>query len=173
MSLLHFDTKDVKVNPMVETFANRVNPPELKTLLRKMIPEQGFYDGIALDHPESQNIMVGVGKLDPGAGTPIFERPIPWDEVIYIIEGTMTGTSEGKSYTAGVGECFFVSAGTPLAWNSETGCTVLYVTYPHWWKAIVWLATTNGLSLVRVEEETHVLAMQMRISVFRELPRLS
>lgn len=48
----------------------------------------------------------------------------------------MTGTSEGKSYTAKAGEVFYVSAGTPLNWNSETGCMVLYVTYPHWWKAI-------------------------------------
>jgi ethanolamine utilization protein EutQ (cupin superfamily) len=136
MALLHFDTKDVKVNPLVETFSNRVKPPELKELLRKVMTEQGFYDGIALDHPESEHMMAGVGKLDPGAGTPPSERPIPWDEVIYVIEGDMIGISEGKSYTARAGEVFFVSAGTPLAWSSETGCTVLYVTYPHWWKAI-------------------------------------
>lgn len=85
MALLHFDPKEVKAEPLVETFVKGVKTPKLKELLRKVITEQGFYDGIALDYPESQNMMVGVGKLDPGAGIPIAERPIPWDEVIYVI----------------------------------------------------------------------------------------
>jgi ethanolamine utilization protein EutQ (cupin superfamily) len=136
MPLIHFDTKKITCKPLIETFVDRCPTPEVKEILKKLLTEKGFYDGIALDEPESKNIMAGVGKLDPGAGIPLVEKPIPWDELIYVIEGTMIGTSEGKTITAGPGECFYLSAGTPYAWGSETGCTVLYVAYPHWWKAI-------------------------------------
>ena len=136
MALLHFDTKELKLLPMADTFANHFEDPAIKDLLYKIITEQGFSDGVALDYPDSKHMLAGVGKLEPGAGIPIEEKPLPWDEVVYILEGSMTGTSEGKSYTATEGEFFFLSKGTSYAWSSETGCTVLYITYPHWWKAI-------------------------------------
>lgn len=136
MPFIHFNTKKVKVRPLIDTFVDRCPTPEVKKTLKKLLTEKGFYDGIALDEPESQNMMAGVGKLDPGAGLPLVEKPIPWDEIIYVIKGKMIGSSEGKTIKAGPGEVFFLSAGTPYAWGSETGCTVLYVAYPHWWKAI-------------------------------------
>jgi len=136
MPLVHFDTKKVTCRPLIETFVDRCPTPEVKEILKKLLTEKGFYDGIALDEPESKNIMAGVGKLDPGAGLPLVEKPIPWDELIYVIEGDMIGSSEGRKITAGPGECFYLSAGTPYAWGSKNGCTVLYVAYPHWWKAI-------------------------------------
>ncbi len=136
MPLIHFDTRKITLEPMVETIVKHFADPELQDLLRSIITEQGFYDGIGIDYPESEHMLVGVGRLEPGAGIPPVEKPLPTDEVLYVIEGSMIAASEGKRFTAYPGECIYISRGTSYAWSSETGCMVLYVAYPHPWKAI-------------------------------------
>ena len=136
MPLIHFDPKEITLEPMVETIVKHFEDPELRKLLRSIITEQGFFDGVAVDYPESKNMVIGIGKLEPGAGIPPVEKPLPTDEVLYVLEGSMTATSEGTSTSVKQGQCIFISQGTNYAWSSEKGCTVLYVAYPPPWKAI-------------------------------------
>ena len=81
----------------------------------------------AIKSPASQNMTAGYIRLDPG-----YHREIqsPVDEVDLFLEGSLTYTAEGTTFTAQKGDVVFIKQGTKAIFSTEEGCLAFYVTYP-------------------------------------------
>lgn len=62
-----------------------------------------------------------------------FDWTLSYQEVDYVIEGTLTVTIDGKTLTAYPGDVVFVPAGSKVTWGSPDRAKVFYVTYPANW----------------------------------------
>lgn len=62
-----------------------------------------------------------------------FDWLLEYDEVDYIIEGTLTAIIEGRRVTAGPGEILFIPKGSPIQFSVEGDARFVYVTYPADW----------------------------------------
>ena len=81
----------------------------------------------AIASPASRNMTAGYIRLDPGYHRDI-ESPV--DEVDLFLEGSLTYTSEGTTFTAQKGDIVFIKKGTKATFSTEEGCLAFYVTYP-------------------------------------------
>jgi len=81
----------------------------------------------AIKSPASQNMTAGDIRLDPGYHREI-ESPV--DEVDLFLEGSLTYTDEGTTFTAQKGDIVFIKKGTMATFSTEEGCLAFYVTYP-------------------------------------------
>ena len=81
----------------------------------------------AVKSPASQNMTAGYIRLDPG-----YHREIqtPVDEVDLLLEGSLTYSSEGTTFTARKGDIVFIKKETKATFSTEEGCFAFYVTYP-------------------------------------------
>ncbi len=75
-----------------------------------------------------------------GAGLMVMEHTtFPWtlsyDEIDYVIEGTLTIQSPSGSVTAGPGEVIFIPKGSHIAFSAPEKARFLYVTYPADWQS--------------------------------------
>lgn len=62
-----------------------------------------------------------------------FEWELTYEEIDYVIEGTLTVTIDGKKYTAHAGDVLFVPSGSKVIWGSPDKARVFYATYPANW----------------------------------------
>ncbi|WP_186424073.1 cupin domain-containing protein [Lacrimispora celerecrescens] len=62
-----------------------------------------------------------------------FEWELTYEEIDYVIEGTLTVTIDGKTYTAKAGDVLFVPSGSKVIWGSPDKARVFYATYPANW----------------------------------------
>lgn len=62
-----------------------------------------------------------------------FEWELTYEEIDYVIEGTLTVTIDGKKYTAQAGDVLFVPSGSKVVWGSPNKARVCYATYPANW----------------------------------------
>lgn len=62
-----------------------------------------------------------------------FEWELTYEEIDYVIEGTLTVTVDGITYTAHAGDVLFVPSGTKVVWGSPDKARVFYATYPANW----------------------------------------
>lgn len=62
-----------------------------------------------------------------------FEWELTYDEVDYVIEGTLEITINGKKFTAHAGDVLSVPAGSKVIWGSPDKCKLFYATYPANW----------------------------------------
>lgn len=62
-----------------------------------------------------------------------FAWDLTYEEVDYVIEGTLTVTVNGKTYTAYPGDVLFVPSGTKVIWGSPDKARIFYTTYPANW----------------------------------------
>lgn len=62
-----------------------------------------------------------------------FEWELTYEEIDYVIEGTLTVTIDGKTYTAHAGDVLFVPSGSKVVWGSPDKARVFYATYPANW----------------------------------------
>ena len=85
------------------------------------------YGSQAIASPVSKNMTAGYIRLDPGYAKE-FESPI--DEVDLFLEGSLTYTCEGKTFTAKKGDIVFLEKGYNVHFTTEGGCFIFYVTYP-------------------------------------------
>jgi ethanolamine utilization protein EutQ (cupin superfamily) len=81
----------------------------------------------AIASPASQNMTAGYIRLDAGYHRDI-ESPV--DEVDLFLEGSLTYTAEGTTFTAQKGDIVFIKKGTRAIFSTEEGCLAFYVTYP-------------------------------------------
>ena len=81
----------------------------------------------AIASPASKNMTAGYIRLEPGYHREI-ESPV--DEVDLFLEGSLTCTSEGKTFTAQKGDIVFIQKGTKTTFITDEGCLAFYVTYP-------------------------------------------
>jgi ethanolamine utilization protein EutQ len=81
----------------------------------------------AIKSPASQNMTAGYITLEPGYYREI-ESPV--DEIDLFLEGSLTYSSDGQTFTARNGDIVFIKKGTRAIFSSEEGCLAFYVTYP-------------------------------------------
>ena len=81
----------------------------------------------AIASPVSDTMTAGYIRLDPGYYREIVS---PLDEIDLFIEGSLTYTFEGQSFTARKGDIVYIKKGTHAIFSSEEGCLGFYVTYP-------------------------------------------
>lgn len=62
-----------------------------------------------------------------------FDWELTYEEIDYVIEGTLTVTIDGKTLTAYPGDVLYVPSGSKVTWGSPDKAKVFYVTYPANW----------------------------------------
>lgn len=85
------------------------------------------YISQAIDSPISKHMTAGYLRLDPGYSK---ELESPVDEIDLFVEGSLTLTFDGKTFTAKKGDVIFIEKGSKVNFVTEDGCLVFYVTYP-------------------------------------------
>lgn len=62
-----------------------------------------------------------------------FDWELTYEEVDYVIEGTLTVEINGKTFTAYPGDVLFVPSGSNVVWGSPDKAKIFYTTYPANW----------------------------------------
>lgn len=62
-----------------------------------------------------------------------FDWELTYEEIDYVIEGTLTIEINGKTYTAYPGDVVFVPSGSKVVWGSPDKARIFYTTYPANW----------------------------------------
>lgn len=62
-----------------------------------------------------------------------FEWELCYEELDYVIEGTLTVIINGKTFTAYPGDVLFVPSGSKVIWSSPDKARIFYATYPANW----------------------------------------
>lgn len=66
-----------------------------------------------------------------------FEWELTYEEIDYVIEGNLTVSIDGKTYTAKAGDVVFVPSGSKVVWGSPDKARIFYATYPANWADLV------------------------------------
>jgi ethanolamine utilization protein EutQ len=66
-----------------------------------------------------------------------FEWELTYEEIDYVIEGTLTVTINGKTYTATPGDVLYVPKGSKVIWGSPDKAKIFYTTYPANWADLI------------------------------------
>lgn len=66
-----------------------------------------------------------------------FDWELTYEEIDYVIEGTLTVTIDGRKYTAHAGDVLFVPSGSKVVWGSPDKARIFYATYPANWADLV------------------------------------
>lgn len=112
------------------------DPSGLKVVRGKTVRMDEFFEGNPrvtyqeLIDKNSSNISSGLLIIDHDT----YEWTQNYDENDYVIEGSMTVTINGRSYTANAGDCIFIPNGATVVMGSKDSyCKVFYNTYPSNW----------------------------------------
>ena len=62
-----------------------------------------------------------------------FDWHLTYEEIDYVIEGTLTVAVNGKTFTAKAGDILFVPSGSQVVWGSPDQAKIFYSTYPANW----------------------------------------
>ncbi|QEK11473.1 DUF861 domain-containing protein [Crassaminicella thermophila] len=66
-----------------------------------------------------------------------FDWELTYQEIDYVIEGTLTVTIDGKTLTAYPGDVLYIPAGSKVTWDSSDKAKMFYVTYPANWADLI------------------------------------
>ena len=136
-----------------------MNRDELRTLILEILQEQQSAGGIRKALPETV-VMTERDRLDTGtAGHQVFTHDLftleesprlgagvmemrattfPWtlqyDEIDYVLEGTLSIRSGGQTVTAGPGEMILIPKGSAIEFSAPDYARFLYITYPADWQ---------------------------------------
>lgn len=66
-----------------------------------------------------------------------FEWELGYEEIDYVIEGTLTITINGKEFTAYPGDVIYVPSGSKVIWGSPDKAKLFYTTYPANWSEVM------------------------------------
>ncbi len=91
------------------------------------------FTGDLVDQRLGAPITIGYGRWGPDQG---IEETMAVDDVMIVLEGRMTVSSNDRNMTAGPGEIVYMPKGEKVTIRAhEEGAMTAYVTYPHWQKA--------------------------------------
>lgn len=96
------------------------------TMVGGVVAKTAYYSQ-AIASPASKNMTAGYLKIEAGYAD---QLDAPLDEINLVLEGEMTYTSEGKTFTAKRGDIVFLEKGYNVHFTTEGGCFIFYVTYP-------------------------------------------
>lgn len=66
-----------------------------------------------------------------------FPWELTYEEIDYVIEGTLTIEINGKKFTAYPGDVLFVPSGSKVVWGSPDKARIFYATYPANWADLI------------------------------------
>lgn len=81
------------------------------------------------DLEESPRLGCGIMEMDHTT----FDWTLNYDEIDYIIEGTLSIIKNGKKVTAGPGEIILIPRGSSIQFQAKEQARFLYITYPADW----------------------------------------
>ena len=92
-----------------------------------------IFAGNVIDQRHGGPITIGFGRYGPNQN---LDEKLSVDDVMLVLEGKLSVTSDGNTVTAGPGEIVYMPKGETVAIRShEQGAVTAYVTYPHWQEA--------------------------------------
>ena len=88
------------------------------------------YAANLIDQRHGGPITIGYGRYGPDQS---INEDIAVNDVMIVVEGRISVTSDGATVTAGPGEIIYMPKGNAVTIRShEAGALTAYVTYPHW-----------------------------------------
>lgn len=132
MSLKKIDPATLEFAPIGTNVSRHIKTPGLRQRVLEKFNDEGMMNSIVVS--DSPHLGVGCGRFAPGSCTSE-EVPVIYEEVLSVIEGSVSLTSDGKKETAKAGEFFHITPGTKVQFSSEEGCLLLFVTTPPPWVA--------------------------------------
>ena len=82
-----------------------------------------------LNIKECPNMATGFMTIDHSE----FDYTLTYDELDYIVEGTMDITINGKNYIGKQGDVFYIPKDTSITFGSKDSCKFFFSTYPANW----------------------------------------
>lgn len=93
--------------------------------------DQVFYQ--ELISKDEARISAGFLEIDHSS----FDWELSYEEIDYVISGTLEITIEGKKYKAYSGDVVFVPKGSKVTWGSADKVKLFYATYPANWPDLI------------------------------------
>lgn len=86
--------------------------------------------GNLVDERDEAPITIGYGRYAPEAS---LSETMAVDDVMIVLEGRLSVSTDAGTVTAGPGEIIYMPKGEMVTIRShEAGALTAYVTYPHW-----------------------------------------
>jgi ethanolamine utilization protein EutQ (cupin superfamily) len=96
--------------------------------------EADVFTGNLVDEQHGGPITVGYGRYAPNQR---IDEKLAVDDVMVILEGQLSVSTDAGTVTAGPGDIVYMPKGEMVAIRShEDGAVTAYVTYPHWREAL-------------------------------------
>ncbi len=91
------------------------------------------FAGNVIDQRHGGPITIGFGRYGPDQS---IAETLAVDDVMVVLEGRLTVSTEATTVTAGPGEIVYMPKGEAVTIRSHgQGAVTAYVTYPHWQEA--------------------------------------
>lgn len=92
------------------------------------------FAGNVIDQRHGGPITIGFGRYGPNES---IEEKLAVDDVMVVLEGQLSVSTDAGSFTAEPGEIVYMPKGERVTIRShEQGAVTAYVTYPHWQAAL-------------------------------------
>jgi ethanolamine utilization protein EutQ (cupin superfamily) len=92
------------------------------------------FAGNVVDQRDGAPITIGFGRYGPDQS---IEETLAVDDVMIVLEGRLSVSSDAGTVTAGPGEIVHMPKGEKVTITSHAeGAVTAYVTYPHWKEAL-------------------------------------
>ena len=92
------------------------------------------FAGNVIDQRHGGSITIGFGRYGPNEN---IEETLAVDDVMVVLEGRLSVSSDATTVSAGPGEIVYMPKGESVTIRShEKGAVTAYVTYPHWQEAL-------------------------------------
>jgi ethanolamine utilization protein EutQ (cupin superfamily) len=89
---------------------------------------------VGFDQRHGGPITIGFGRYGPNES---MQESIAVDDVMVVLEGRLSVSTDAGTVTAGPGEIVHMPKGERVVIRShERGAVTAYVTYPHWQEAL-------------------------------------
>jgi len=82
-----------------------------------------------LTRRESPNMATGFMTMEKSS----FDWHLGYEEIDYVVEGTLEFIVNGKRFTGHAGDIFYIPAGTDVTFTTPDKCKFFFVTYPANW----------------------------------------
>lgn len=87
-----------------------------------------------VDQRHGGPVTIGYGRYGPNQS---LDEILAVDDVMVILHGRLSVSTDGGTVTAGPGEIIYMPKGEAVTIRShDEGATTAYVTYPHWEEAL-------------------------------------
>lgn len=95
--------------------------------------EGDVFAGNLVDQRHGGPVTIGYGRYAPAQS---ISETLAVDDVMIVLEGKLSVSTDAGTVTAGPGEIIYMPKGNAVTIRShEEGAVTAYVTYPHWQEA--------------------------------------